>query len=135
VVLNAYSDVDSRRVLCSQPIDGVDAFVWLRTMRETANYTVPKFTEPDSPAHFMFVESNGLRKTINAYIEDEVYLYTFDPDHAILAFPLALMKIVLSDMSGTFNSLPAGSREYLGQLFRDESGSIASLSALIKQSI
>jgi len=80
--------------LLSQPI-GTDAPLdWLYSRRVIANYTNSGFGEPDLPDHFERIVSVGVRQSIEAYLSDSAISYVFDADHATLAFPLTIMKLL-----------------------------------------
>lgn len=76
--------------LISQTIDGMVPFDWLMKQREDANYRVPRFVEPTENALFRFVRKFGVRKLCIQYLEDDTF--AFDPDHAVFAYPLYLLK-------------------------------------------
>ena len=60
--------------------------------REEANYTRPRFCEPSAPPHLAHIASAGVRKSVNSYLDDDLYM--FDADHAMIAFPLAAIREV-----------------------------------------
>lgn len=123
VVLEAFKSYLNGHVLISQNIGSEDPFAWLMTMREFVNYKTPKFCEPDAPPYFKFIEKCGVRQLTSAYVADDTHLYTFDPDHAMLAFPIAGLKLVLNDLKtlGTANLLP-GDVTYLASQIYDKNG-------------
>lgn len=76
--------------LLAQTIDGISSFDWLMARREEANYKVPRFVEPSSNNLFRFLEKQDVRKLCVLYSNDD--LFAFDPDHAMLSFPIYLLK-------------------------------------------
>lgn len=106
-------------VLISQLIGTEDPFAWLMTRRESANYKDPKFCEPIAPPHFKLIERHGVRRLVNDYIADDSHLFTFDSDHAMLAFPIAGLKLLLSDlkMSRVVGLLPNDAAFLASQVF------------------
>lgn len=70
-------------------IDGIPAHDWITNLREQANYRNAKFPDPALPIFFAEIDKNGVNRSIDAYVADDSFLYTFDPDHAAIAFPLA----------------------------------------------
>lgn len=76
--------------LLSQTIDGSSPFEWLMLKREEANYKTARFVEPAENRLFRFVRTNGVRKLCVEYLKDDTL--AFDPDHAILAYPLYLLR-------------------------------------------
>ena len=111
VVLDALKHHQKNSILFSQLIGIDDPYTWLMTNREMVNYTIPRFCEPDPPAHFKFISGREIRQLIGAYIKDNIHLYTFDPDHAMLAFPMAALKLLLADFKAL--SIQGLSRENL----------------------
>ena len=95
VVLDAFKTHLPGHVLVSQPIGVDDPYEWLAARREAANYKLARFSEPDAPAHFKIVEKHGVRQPLRDYLADDVHLFTFDPDHAMLSLPVAAIKAVL----------------------------------------
>ena len=81
-----------------------------------------------SPDHFISVEREGLRKLVNAYAKDIANTYTFDEDHAMLAFPIR----VLSSVARAFRArgrepLTEPAEAFLRQKCRDSTGTIVLL--------
>lgn len=132
VVLDAFAHFNSGSVLISQPIGGDTPFEWLVARREAANYTITKFSEPHAPVHFKFIEPLGVRRLVNNYVVDTTHLYTFDPDHAMLAFPIAALRLVLGELKVSRNgSLPTDEMAFLASLVFDRSGPLAELRKLL----
>jgi hypothetical protein len=73
-------------------IDGSPAYAWMTSIREAANYKNCKFYDPFAPRHFSWIESAGVKLSLSQYINDRTFLYTFDPDHAAVAFPLECIR-------------------------------------------
>lgn len=86
-------------------IDGVKAHNWMTEQREVANYRTPKFPDPLIPTCLETIDSNGLHRSISAYALDHSMLYAFDPDHAIIAFPLECIRRAKSSITGSGLSL------------------------------
>jgi hypothetical protein len=61
-------------------------------LREEANYKIARFPEPNVPRHFLKLYQVGIRRACQSYIDDQTAIYIFDPDHAILAYPLAMIE-------------------------------------------
>jgi uncharacterized protein (UPF0332 family) len=132
-VLGAFTQAFPKSALLSQPIEGYDPLNWLMHRREEANYTNARFPEPEVPAHFSVLSKLGVRRSVAAYIDDKIYLYTFDPEHAMLALPIAALK---ESMQALNTSLVSGfdsdAHKYLATLFVDKSGPLSELVSLIK---
>lgn len=85
VVIAQFGRVFSTHWLLSQEIALLAAPEWFMRLREEANYG-GRFYEPLCPAHFDALLTNGVRKSVSAYLADR--LFAFDKDHAALAYPL-----------------------------------------------
>lgn len=133
VVLNTHRTKLPTHLLHSQKIGLTEPMDWLMERREEANYTQPRFIEPSTPAHFVTIVRQGLRRSVNAYINDDRQLYTFDPDHAMLALPLAALANTLNafDAAGMAASLSEESRRYVASLCADRSGPLNDFQALL----
>lgn len=82
----------TNHILCSQEIDGQPPFEWLMEQREFLNYKTAKFPDPLRPACFNDGIESQLDHFLQTYISDSEYQYTFDPDHALIALPIAVLK-------------------------------------------
>jgi hypothetical protein len=119
--------------LLSQDIVGEFPFKWLMLRREEANYGAGRFVDPICPAHFLAITRFGVRRATSEYINDGSYLYAFDPDHAILALPIEVLKLVLThpnlDLSANTDD---DSQRFFRSLYSDKSGPISELLSLLK---
>ena len=99
---------------------------WLRERREEANYNNSRPSEPQAPPHFRFVASKGVRKTTLAYLSGTWDVYVFDPDHAMLAFPLLFWRdILVRSRTAGLGDVVISELEFLRQVLRDENGPLA----------
>jgi hypothetical protein len=92
VVLDLFRRHNLDPFMLSQPIGTDDPLQWLMNLREEVNYKMARFTEPDVPQHFAKLCNLSLRQACSCYLEDATAMYVFDPDHAIVAFPLSLIE-------------------------------------------
>lgn len=133
VVLNEFASARIYPHLMLQQIGGLSPLAWLREKREEANYGNAKFAEPAVPEHFERIVEIGVRRAIDGYLSDRTYLYTFDADHAMLAYPLELWRQVLADIDRLppqFD-LARDDRNYLARLFADTRGRFAIVDRLV----
>ena len=132
VVLNSFAAERTHPHLISQ-IGGVSALTWLCEKREEANYGKAKFEEPAIPAHFERIVEMGVRRAIDGYLSDQSFLYSFDADHAMLAYPLELWRQVLADIGKLPSQfeLARNDRTYLAKLFTDARGRLAAVDRLV----
>ena len=85
-----YKSIVSTGAMNSQPIGGDHAFDWLAQQREQVHYRECRMFDPTAPPWFKKVSEIGVRKLLRAYLSD-LQLYAYDPDHAQLALPLAVL--------------------------------------------
>jgi hypothetical protein len=135
-VLDAFEQLLPGSLLLSQLIGAEPPFAWLMARREAANYKVARFTEPSAPVHFRSVDRFGVRRLLSDYIGDDLHLFTFDPDHAMLAFPIEAMKLALDALknavrSGGASALFEEDATYLSSQCFDRNGRIAVFQRLI----
>lgn len=133
-VLSSFEAVLPRNPLLSQPIGSLGSLMWLMQRREEVNYTNARFCEPNVPKHFEMIAREGVRKSISAYAHDNSYLYTFDPQHAMLSLPIEALKQVLRQLSagGAGYSLNAEEYKYIASLYFDKSGPLSDVVALFR---
>jgi hypothetical protein len=133
-VLSSFEAVLPNSPLLSQPIGMNRALEWLMERREEVNYTNARFCEPNAPAHFDLIARTGVRKSVSAYLGDKSFLYTFDPQHAMLALPIEALKLVLKPKSvgGAGNPMNGDDRKYIASLYVDRAGPLAEAVALIR---
>lgn len=133
LVLSEFKKRNFEPRLLSQLIGVQEPLEWLVEKREEANYKIAKFAEPNIPKHFEKIIDSGLRRAIREYLLDSSDLYMFDPDHAILAYPLRVIQIAYRQlMASNGFSLRDSEVSYLCQLFTDQSGPIPEIHALFK---
>ncbi len=118
--------------LLTQEIYNEDPLSWLMKRREEANYRNAKFWEPNIPKHFEQIVRFGVRKVIRHYMTDSLNSSLFDPEHAILAYPLTVLQCAYIK-SRNFKKLNYTKKEskYLRNLFKDQHGRIPEIYALI----
>jgi hypothetical protein len=133
IILKEFRNRNPEHFLLSQEIDFEDPLIWLMNKREEANYKAAKFCEPDIPKHFQQIIKFSLRKAIKEYLLDSSSLYTFDADHAILAYPLKTIQLVYEKTLTTNNFCFKNDEiKYLRKLFRDKNGPIPEIYNLFK---
>ena len=132
VVLNEFARLVPSSTFLSQTIGLEPPLEWLRARREDANYRDARFAEPVTPAHFRFVAEKGIRKTTLAYLTDAGRTYLFDPDHAMLAFPLSFWRDTVADARAA--SLPdiiEAETSFLTEAFSDEMGPLSEINRVV----
>lgn len=133
MVMNEFRVSKLAPALLSQQIGLEDPLTWLIARREDANYNLVKFIEPAIPDHFREIDQAGIRRAIRAYVTDSAYTYAFDPDHAILAYPIEILKEVLRQLRAhpSGYDLPSDERRYLASLYLDDQGPLPEAERLL----
>jgi len=130
--LNIFQQDYRSELLLSQEIDSASPVEWLKNRREEANYRTEDRYDPVCPDHFSNVARIGVRKLLAAYGQDRDNLYTFDPDHAMIAYPLRALELSLDKLRGSGSVLSEKVRDdYLRQRFRDKDGSLGGVAPFI----
>lgn len=80
--------------ILSQSIDNFPPFEWFMSRREDANYNIARFVEPSENPNFCYLKKGDIRKLCVQYLRDDHL--AFDPDHAVMAFPLFLLNHIKS---------------------------------------
>lgn len=123
-VLKTFQRRNTAHPLVSQFIGLDEAVDWLMHRREHANYNQQRFSEPACGNEFNYVAANGLRKALNAYVADSAFLYVFDPEHAMLAYPLRALQLIGATVAPmTAASLSEENKNFLKSRVKDSSGS------------
>ncbi|MBD2690509.1 hypothetical protein [Anabaena catenula] len=132
LVIDTFIKTNIEPLLVSQQIELQEPLEWLMEKREQANYKNAKFYEPQVPKHFEKIINFGLRRVIHEYLSDPLNLYLFDPDHAILAYPLKTIQITYNKILATGNmAFVKDEIKYLCQLFSDDKGLIPDMYNLL----
>jgi hypothetical protein len=118
----------SQKIATDNPLD------WLMARREQANYGNSRFPDPEPPDHFRLLDKYGLRKLLSTYLDDKSDSYTFDPDHAMLAFPLRVVGSVGDAARLAALSFSTEEIAHLQQVCRDASGPFTKLLSRIQVS-
>lgn len=132
-VIAYFAKTFPRSPLLSQDIGTDPPFRWLMHRREEANYNIGRFGDPQCPAHFAAIVREGVRRSTSEYVADSSYLYTFDPEHAMLALPIEALKQAVShpDLDIAANS-DADAQKFFRALFADKSGPLSGVLRLMK---
>ena len=133
-IMKTFGRRNPTHALVSQQIDLEDAVDWLIEKRECANYRLARFGEPDCGAELEYVAANGLRRTLNAYLSESSLLYVFDPDHAMIAYPLRSLQMIGNQLVGAaLTELSEDEQQFLRMRAKDESGNLPLLLSEMKR--
>jgi hypothetical protein len=101
----------------------MSAWHYLKQWREHANY---RATKPDDPTPFdgaVVASQKNIRLLINEYIHDRDYIYSVDPEHILLAYPISVYRFVIESLGHTASTIfSRDAKEYVRSLCRDGSG-------------
>ena len=129
-VMKGFQRQNPGHPLVSQQIDLQDAVDWLIEKRESANYGQARYTEPGCGTEFDYVLKNGLRQAINGYLTDLSFAYVFDPDHAMIAYPLRALGMVGDQLNaGGLVGVSEDEGRFLSSSARDRTGVLPALLA------
>ena len=134
LTIRMFDDQFNNHVLSSQPIGATTASIWMKLRREEVNYGHAKYYELGLPKWMQRVASAGLRRSLNAYISDTRFLYTFDEEHAIMAFPILAIRSLLTDMAAHGRVLGEADLLFLARIVADQAGPIVEWSRLLRDS-
>ena len=134
-VLRTFQKQHPNHALMSQQIGLKDAADWLMDNRDSANYGNAKFSEPDTRTELQFIVDTGIRKTLTAYLADKASLYAFDPDHAMVAYPLKALQLIGDSFltGGDTVHLALNEQQFLKSHAKDRSGPLSMLIAEMKR--
>ncbi|HEV7335456.1 MAG TPA: hypothetical protein VGO06_05755 [Bosea sp. (in: a-proteobacteria)] len=93
VCFSVFLDVFSTEDVLSQEIDGVNPLQWIEENRNLISYRTAPYDDP-APSPLYHIAAGRIRKHLTAYMDDNSYLYSFDKDHAMIAYPVLLLKKV-----------------------------------------
>ena len=124
VILQQYTVHFQNAPMVTQLIGTQKPFDWMMERREEINYKNPKFHEPAAPQFFNKIASGNIRHLLDEYINDNGVNFAFDPDHAILALPIAAIQAAKTAFSVMAPPTVLGEDDskFLARLFRDQHG-------------
>ena len=129
VVLNQFKQHFHTDTLLSSNIEGKSPVDWFNKSRNLINYTLNPLTDPEPPIN-LYKHNKDLRKLINTYLNDDYHVYTFDPKHCYIAYPLQVFNRIYkyyldNDLKNEyFND---ETLDYFKVNFADEKGALTSI--------
>ncbi|GAB2882684.1 hypothetical protein GCM10027046_08690 [Uliginosibacterium flavum] len=124
VILQQYTVHFPGAPMVTQLIGIQKPFDWMMDRREEINYKNAKFHEPAAPLFFKKIASENIRRLLLAYINDNGTTFAFDPDHAIIALPIAAIQAAKTAFAAMVPPavLLEDDAKFLAGLFRDRHG-------------
>lgn len=133
VVLEQFKTYFRSDILLANNIDGKSPIDWFNASRNHINYTLNPQTDPNPPID-LFQYKKDIRKWIGTYINDSRHIYTFDPQHCYIAYPLQVLLRIYRYYSenGLKNEhIDEDRLEHFKNNFCDTKGPIAPLISII----
>jgi hypothetical protein len=99
--------------------------------RENANYVEPRFPEPTVPEHYEQIVAVGIRTATAAYLQHPNIL-TFDKEHAIVSFPLAVLRAAgTAAIAAGYAQVSEDERDFIRVKARERKGVLSPLTQFI----
>jgi uncharacterized protein (UPF0332 family) len=119
--------------LLSQEIDGYYPTEWMMKQREKHNYLNCGFPDPAPSDSFLSFSNVEFHTLMKAYYYDEDFLYTFSPEHAIVAYPTFVIKHVANRFHThiDYDEDSPPKKEFISNLLRAQDGNLQFLEELI----
>lgn len=132
-ILSYFSEIFSGKPILGNSIEEIEPWKWLQKRRNECNYLIGGTTDPVVPDFFHRIYNNGLRISLDNYVEDVVYSYTFDKDHSIFSYPIGLLRDTLNEMKqrDIILNLDKEREKLVSDLFRDKFGILRTLYGLV----
>lgn len=133
IILQQYTAHFPSTPMVTQLIGIHKPFDWMMDRREEINYKNAKFHEPAAPLFFKKIASGNIRHLLLAYINDNSATFAFDPDHAILALPIAAIQAAKTAFASMVTPavLTEDDAKFLAGLFRDRHGEMPGARVLL----
>lgn len=122
--IHTYVDLFQRTdYFCSNPLEGINAYFWLKDCREIVNYKEGEFHDPDTLTIWNDIIKDmaqiGLKRTLSLYVKEKDK-YCFLPEYAVLAIPLnrilAVAQEVKNEISDKLNDTQ---RDWIKTILQD----------------
>lgn len=97
VAFELFKNVYRNDLCLSQDIENISPLEWIESKRNFISYRSAPYIDPVAPDQFKSMKSK-LRISLVEYLNDVSNLYSFDKDHAMIAYPLLLIKRMSEDI-------------------------------------
>jgi hypothetical protein len=126
LVLDQFKQNLSANIMLGNDINGKCPFSFMMEQRELMNYRSAVMSDPNIPEQYKeIINSNKkIRQWLNIYLSDNIEVYTFDEEHACLAYPFKFLIHTIEmfkNNSMTCRYLKKNS-SFIRRLFSDGSG-------------
>ena len=126
LVLEQFRQNLSAHILLGNDINGECPFSFMMKQRELMNYKAAVMPDPNVPKQYEeIINSNKkIRQWLNIYLSDNIEVYTFDEEHACLAYPFKFLIHTINMFKN--NSMTCRylrkNASFIRRLFSDKSG-------------
>lgn len=130
LILKSFRDEHPNCELLTQEIGFEHPLDWFVDRREEMNYRRTPFVEPECPNVFRQILASGVRRSVSSYLAADGLDFAFDPDHAVLAFPLRMISWLRQRDAELF-AFSEEQKAYMRASLADERGSLPTLLGLM----
>lgn len=108
---------------CSNPVEGTNPYLWLKSCREIVNYRDDVFHDPDTTVLWNSINKDiatrGSKKVLTDFV-NEKSKYCFSPDFAILAIPLNRMLVLAQEVKNEISDrLEPSQKEWVRSILQN----------------
>lgn len=122
--IHTYVDLFHRTdFFCSNTLENMNAYFWLKNCREIVNYKDSVFHDPETIDIWDDIIEDitkfGIKKTLT-YLVDEKDKYCFLPEYAVLAIPLNRILIVAQEVKNELSEqLQDSQKDWIKSILKD----------------
>lgn len=122
--IHTYVDLFQRTdFFCSNTLENMNAYFWLKNCREIVNYKDGVFHDPETIDIWDDIIEDitkfGIKKTLT-YLVDEKDKYCFLPEYAVLAIPLNRILIVAQEVKNELSEqLQDSQKDWIKSILKD----------------
>jgi hypothetical protein len=128
LVLDQFRQNMSAHIMLGNDINAQCPLEWLMEQRELMNYRSAVMPDPNIPEQYEeIINSNKtIRQWLNIYLSDNIEVYTFNEEHACLAYPFKFLihTIEMFKNNNMTCRYLTENASFIKRLFSDKSGSL-----------
>jgi len=118
----------------SQTINGDPPLTWLKSVREEIQYTSPRFSDGGICTFLPRITQANATEVIRAYLGRDQLVLAFDPDHAVVAFPLLFFCETANEIvTGGDSMLTTAECSFLVQRLRIRRDSVGQIGQIFRK--
>ncbi len=122
--IKTYVDLFNRTdFFCSNPLEGVNSYMWLKDCREIVNYRDDIFHDPDTTVLWDSISkeiaARGSKMVLTDFVNDKGK-YCFLPDFAVLAIPMNRVLILAQEVKNEISDrLEPSQKEWIRDILQN----------------